>query len=90
MTKILNTGEIELISISCLLCLTATFEYNMRKILIIVITAFMIIIIANVLYYKGLYDKQINYRVKLLDRQAQMLDFLSTVPITDLPVTSTR
>jgi signal transduction histidine kinase/CheY-like chemotaxis protein len=33
----------------------------------------MIIIIANVLYYKGLYDKQINYRVKLMDRQAQIV-----------------
>jgi len=45
----------------------------MRKILIIVITAFMIIIIANILYYKGLYDKQIDYRVKLMDRQAQIV-----------------
>ena len=33
----------------------------------------MIIIIANVLYYKGLYDKQIDYRVKLMDRQAQIV-----------------
>jgi len=33
----------------------------------------MIIIIANIIYYKGLYDKQINYRVKLMDRQAQIV-----------------
>ena len=33
----------------------------------------MIIIIANVLYYKGLYDKQIDYRVKLMDRQARIV-----------------
>jgi len=33
----------------------------------------MIIIIANVLYYKSLYDKQISYRVKLMDRQAQIV-----------------
>ena len=43
----------------------------MRKILIIIISAFMIIIIANFFYYKGLYNKQIDYRVTLLDRQAQ-------------------
>ena len=31
----------------------------------------MIIIIANIVYYKSLYNKQIDYRVTLLDRQAQ-------------------
>ena len=45
----------------------------MRKILIIVYSAFMIIIIANFFYYKSLYNKQINYIVKLLDRQVQMV-----------------
>ncbi|MCX6259854.1 MAG: hypothetical protein NTY95_03325, partial [Bacteroidia bacterium] len=43
----------------------------MRKILIIVISAFMIIIVSNFFYYKGLYNKQIDYRAKLLDRQVQ-------------------
>lgn len=43
----------------------------MRRILIIVISAFMIIIAANFVYYKSLYDKQIDYRVMLLDRQVQ-------------------
>ena len=43
----------------------------MRRILIIVISAFMIIIVANYFYYKGLYNKQIDYRVTLLDRQVQ-------------------
>ena len=43
----------------------------MRRILIIVISAFMIIIAANIVYYKSLYNKQIDYRVTLLDRQVQ-------------------
>jgi signal transduction histidine kinase/CheY-like chemotaxis protein len=43
----------------------------MRKILIIVISAFMIIIATNFFYYKRLYNKQIDYRVTLLDRQVR-------------------
>ena len=43
----------------------------MRRIVIIVIAAFMIIIAANIVYYKSLYSKQIAYRVTLLDRQVQ-------------------
>jgi uncharacterized protein YxeA len=43
----------------------------MRKILIIVISAFMIIIIAIFFYYEGLLNKQIDYRVTLLDRQVR-------------------
>jgi signal transduction histidine kinase/CheY-like chemotaxis protein len=43
----------------------------MRKILIIIISAFMIIIVAFFFYYKGLYNKQIDYRVTLLERQVQ-------------------
>ena len=43
----------------------------MRRILIIVISAFMIIIAANIIYYKSLYNKQINYRITLLDRQVR-------------------
>jgi len=43
----------------------------MRRILIIVISAFMVIIAANIIYFESLYNKQIDYRVTLLDRQAQ-------------------
>ncbi len=43
----------------------------MRRILILVYSAFLIILLANYFYYKNLYNKQINYIVKLLDRQVQ-------------------
>jgi signal transduction histidine kinase/CheY-like chemotaxis protein len=43
----------------------------MRRILILVYSAFLIILLANYIYYKSLYNKQINYIVKLLDRQVQ-------------------
>jgi signal transduction histidine kinase/CheY-like chemotaxis protein len=45
----------------------------MKRILVLVYTAFIIIIIANYFYYKGLYNKQINYIVDLLDRQVQLV-----------------
>jgi signal transduction histidine kinase/CheY-like chemotaxis protein/uncharacterized protein YxeA len=45
----------------------------MRRILVLVYTAFLIIIIANYIYYKNLYDKQITYIVELLDRQVQIV-----------------
>jgi signal transduction histidine kinase/CheY-like chemotaxis protein len=45
----------------------------MKRILILVYTAFLIIIIANYIYYKSLYNKQINYIVELLDRQVQIV-----------------
>ena len=45
----------------------------MRRILFLVYTAFLIIIIANYIYYKSLYDKQVNYIVELLDRQVQIV-----------------
>jgi signal transduction histidine kinase/CheY-like chemotaxis protein len=45
----------------------------MRKILIPVYAAFLIIVIANFVYYKSLYNKQINYIVELLDRQVQIV-----------------
>lgn len=48
----------------------------MRRILIIVYTAFFLILLANYVYYKNLYSKQINYIVKLLDRQVQTIGFL--------------
>ena len=43
----------------------------MRRILILVYSAFLIILLANYVYYKNLYNKQIDYIVKLLDRQVQ-------------------
>lgn len=48
----------------------------MRRILIIVYSAFLLILLANYIYYKNLYDKQINYIVKLLDRQVQTVGSL--------------
>jgi signal transduction histidine kinase/CheY-like chemotaxis protein len=45
----------------------------MRKILIIVYSAFLLIMLANYFYYKNLYNKQINYIVELLDRQVQIV-----------------
>ena len=47
----------------------------MKKILIIVFSIFLVIILANVSLYKGLYKKQTNYIVTLLDRQVQMTGF---------------
>jgi signal transduction histidine kinase/CheY-like chemotaxis protein len=45
----------------------------MRRILIIVYSAFGIIMLANYIYYQNLYNKQINYIVELLDRQVQIV-----------------
>ena len=47
----------------------------MKKIIIIVYTAFLIIILANYFYYKNLYSNQINYIAELLDRQVQIVGF---------------
>ncbi len=47
----------------------------MRRILIIVYSAFLLILLGNYIYYQNLYNKQINYVVKLLDRQVQTLGF---------------
>lgn len=43
----------------------------MRKILILVYSAFLIILAVNYFYYKNLYDKQIAYIINLLDKQVQ-------------------
>lgn len=43
----------------------------MRKIFILVYTAFLIVLAANYFYYKNLYDKQISYIINLLDKQVQ-------------------
>jgi signal transduction histidine kinase/CheY-like chemotaxis protein len=45
----------------------------MRRILFLVYSAFVIIIVANYIYYKSLYNKQVNYIVELLDRQVQIV-----------------
>jgi len=43
----------------------------MKKILIIVISVFMIIVCANFFYYKSLYNKQISRKTMYLERQAE-------------------
>ncbi len=45
----------------------------MRKILIIVYSAFLMIMLMNYFYYKNLYNKQISYIIELLDRQVQIV-----------------
>lgn len=45
----------------------------MKKTLIIVYSAFLIIVVTNYIYYKSLYTKQINYIIELLDRQVQIV-----------------
>ncbi|MBK8882619.1 MAG: response regulator [Bacteroidales bacterium] len=45
----------------------------MRKILIIVYSAFLMIMLTNYFYYKSLYNKQISYITELLDRQVQIV-----------------
>ena len=45
----------------------------MRRILIIVYSAVLIILLANYFYYKNLYNKQISYIVELLGRQVQIV-----------------
>jgi signal transduction histidine kinase/CheY-like chemotaxis protein len=45
----------------------------MRRILVIVYSALMLIMLANLFYYKNLYNKQTNYIVELLDRQVQIV-----------------
>ena len=45
----------------------------MKKILIMVYSAFLVIMLANYFYYRNLYNKQIQYIVALLDRQVQIV-----------------
>jgi signal transduction histidine kinase/CheY-like chemotaxis protein len=45
----------------------------MKRIFIIVYSAFLIILLANYVYYKSLYNKQIEYIIELLDRQVQIV-----------------
>ena len=46
---------------------------RMKKLLIIVYSAFLIILIVNIIYYRNLYDRQISYITTLLGRQAQIV-----------------
>jgi signal transduction histidine kinase/CheY-like chemotaxis protein len=46
---------------------------KMRRVIILVYSAVLVILLINFFYYKSLYDKQINYIVKLLDRQVQIV-----------------
>jgi signal transduction histidine kinase/CheY-like chemotaxis protein len=45
----------------------------MKRIFVLVYSAFLIIMITNYVYYSSLYKKQINYIVNLLDRQVQIV-----------------
>ncbi len=45
----------------------------MRKILILVYSALLLIMLLNFFYYKNLYNNQISYIVELLDRQVQIV-----------------
>ena len=45
----------------------------MRKILILVYSAFLMIMLLNYFYYKNLYSRQIHYITELLDRQVQII-----------------
>jgi signal transduction histidine kinase/CheY-like chemotaxis protein len=45
----------------------------MRKITIIAYSAFILILLVNVFFYKSLYNNQIDYIIKLLDRQVRIV-----------------
>ena len=45
----------------------------MRRVIILVYSAFILIMLINYFYYKNLYQKQISYIVELLDRQDQIV-----------------
>jgi len=51
----------------------AKYYSQMKRILILVYSAFLVILLANFIYYKNLYTKQINYITTLLDRQVQIV-----------------
>ncbi|MDP4221907.1 MAG: response regulator [Bacteroidota bacterium] len=46
--------------------------YNKRNISVIVAATILLIFLANFFYYRSLYNKQLDYIVKLLDRQVQI------------------
>lgn len=45
----------------------------MRRVIILVYSAFLLIMLINFFYYKNLYKKQVNYIIELLDRQDQIV-----------------
>ena len=47
----------------------------MKKVLLIVYTAFIIILLTNYIYYRNLYNRQIDFIVTLLNRQVQIVGF---------------
>ncbi|HBE40800.1 MAG TPA: hypothetical protein DDW27_06270 [Bacteroidales bacterium] len=47
----------------------------MKKILMLVYLAFFVIILANIIYYKSLYNKQIEYITSVLDHQVLLTGF---------------
>ena len=62
----------------------------MRRILIPVYSVFILILLANYIYYKSLYNKQINYIIDLLDRQVQIVGLRSTARTMVLSAILTR
>ncbi|HVN58379.1 MAG TPA: response regulator [Bacteroidales bacterium] len=45
----------------------------MRRVLIVVYSAFAVLLLANFIYYQSLYKRQIRYITELLDRQVQLV-----------------
>jgi signal transduction histidine kinase/CheY-like chemotaxis protein len=60
----------------------------MKKVLIIVFSAVVVIIMANYIFYNSLYNRQINYVNEMLDRQVQIvgqtIDSTNTELLTDI------
>ncbi|MBA4322353.1 MAG: hypothetical protein C0408_05990, partial [Odoribacter sp.] len=46
---------------------------KLRRVIILVYSAFLVILLINYFYYNSLYNKQITYIVELLDRQVQIV-----------------
>ena len=60
----------------------------MRKVIILIYSAVLILILANYIFYNSLYKKQINYVYEMLDRQVQIIgqtiDSTNTEFLTDI------
>jgi len=52
---------------------TGKYYSHMKRVLILVYSAFLVVLLANYIYYNALYNKQINYITALLDRQVQIV-----------------
>lgn len=69
-----NTDNLYIIVSTISLYLPSDKHINqMKRVLIIVYSAFLIIMLANYFYYKNLYNKQIEYITELLGRQVQLV-----------------